>query len=282
MSPHESSSRRSSKRSKPTGDSKSAGVRGELFTVARTTDQLESTTEVEDEEDITRPVRSCVSNPSRPQLTEESLLQLEQSLPGYRLAHRNLHHWFFYIQSTILDSFDTYRDLPDRDFYPTCFGSPYSETPLSQADFQESHHSLASSIDLFRNTVRLTQEIQVVIPSRASSGPLYLQPIVPSDLIESSLGSPLSESTVDYPSEPHLSAFVPTPAESLFQGSELQQPLDTRQSRSRSRPQSSSSSSYHPRLASPLPIRRRITRSRSQRIRRQPTSPIEVISLSDS
>jgi hypothetical protein len=171
MSLHES---RSSKRSKPVGDSKSASAKRELFTVARTTDQLETTIEVEEEvEDITRPVRSCVSNPSRPQLTEESLLQLEQLLPGYRLAHRNLLHWFFYIESTIQDSFDTYRDLPDRDFYPTCFGSPHSETPLSQADFQESHHSLASSTDLFGNTVRLAQEIQVVIPSRASSGLPY-------------------------------------------------------------------------------------------------------------
>jgi len=54
MSLHES---RSSKRNK------TSDVRGDasLFTVARTTDQLE-TIEVED---ITRPVRSCVSNPSR-------------------------------------------------------------------------------------------------------------------------------------------------------------------------------------------------------------------------
>jgi hypothetical protein len=81
MSHHES---RESKRSK------SVDTVEELFTVARTTDQLEST-EVEDEdEDITRPVRSCVLNPSQPQLTEETLLQLEQSLPGYRLAQRNL------------------------------------------------------------------------------------------------------------------------------------------------------------------------------------------------
>jgi hypothetical protein len=273
MSHHESSSKKSSKRSKPSGDAKGDAS---LFTVARTTDQLETTTEVEDNEDITRPVRSCVLNPTQ-QLTEESLLQLEQSLPGYRLAHRNLLHWFFYIESTIQDSFDTYRDLPDRDFYPTCFGSPHSETPLSQADFQESHHSLASSVDLFGNTVRLAQEIQVVIPSRASSGH-YLRLSAPSDSIESSLGSPLSEPTIDHSSEP-LPASTPTPA--YLQSSELQQPLRSR-SRPRS-PSSSSSSSYHPQIASPLPLRRRITRSRSQRVRRQPLDPsIEVISLSDS
>ena len=75
MSLHES---RSSKRSKPVGDSKSASAKGELFTIARTTNQLETIIEVEEEvKDITRPIRSCVLNPSRPQLTEESLLQLE-------------------------------------------------------------------------------------------------------------------------------------------------------------------------------------------------------------
>jgi hypothetical protein len=275
MSHHESSSKKSSKRSKPGGDSKSTGARGELFTVARTTDQLETTTEIEDdEEDITRPVRSCVLNPTQ-QLTEESLLQLEQSLPGYRLAHRNLLHWFFYIESTIQDSFDTYRDLPDRDFYPTCFGSPLSETPLSQADFQESHHSLASSTDLFGNTVRLAQEIQVVIPSRASSGLHYPRISVSTSSDESSSKPPSSSPAVS-PPEP-LPASSPAPA--YLQSSELQQPL---RSRSRPRSSSSSSSSYHPRIVSPLPIRRRITRSRSQRIRRQPTSSIEVISLSDS
>ena len=66
MSLHES---RSSKRNK------TSDVRGDasLFTVARTTDQLETITEVEDDEDITRPVRSCVLNPTQ-QLTKESLL----------------------------------------------------------------------------------------------------------------------------------------------------------------------------------------------------------------
>jgi hypothetical protein len=65
MSHHESSLKKSSKRSKPGGDSKSTSARGELFTIARTTNQLEITTEIEDnKEDITRPVRSCVLNPT--------------------------------------------------------------------------------------------------------------------------------------------------------------------------------------------------------------------------
>jgi len=58
MSLHES---RSSKRSKPIKGSKTGDAREDasLFTVARTTE-----VEVR-EEDITRPVRSYVSNPSR-------------------------------------------------------------------------------------------------------------------------------------------------------------------------------------------------------------------------
>jgi hypothetical protein len=107
--------------------------------------------------------------PSRPQLTEQTLLQLEQSLPNYRLAQRNLSHWLFYIESTVQDTFDTYRSLPDPDFYPSAFDGPYSSVSLSQADFQESHHSPAGSSDLFGFTVRSPREIQVVIPSRAHS-----------------------------------------------------------------------------------------------------------------
>jgi len=113
--------------------------------------------------------RSTASSSSRPQLTEQTLLQLEQSLPNYRLAQRNLNHWFFYIESTIQDTFDTYRGLPDLDFYPSAFDGPHSTVPLSQADFQESHHSPAGSSDLFGFTVRSPREIQVVIPSRAPS-----------------------------------------------------------------------------------------------------------------
>jgi hypothetical protein len=107
--------------------------------------------------------------PSRLQLTEQTLLQLEQSLPNYRLAQRNLSHWFFYIESTVQDTLDTYRGLPDPDFYPSAFDGPYSSVPLSQADFQESHHSPAGSSDLFGFTVRSPREIQVVIPSRTHS-----------------------------------------------------------------------------------------------------------------
>jgi hypothetical protein len=61
---HKSSSKKSSKRSKPSGDSKSTSAKGELFTIARTTNQLETTIEVEDDEDITQLVRSCVLNPT--------------------------------------------------------------------------------------------------------------------------------------------------------------------------------------------------------------------------
>jgi hypothetical protein len=62
---HESSSKKSSKRSKPGGDSKPTGARGELFTIARTTNQLETIIEIEDnKEDITRLVQSCVLNPT--------------------------------------------------------------------------------------------------------------------------------------------------------------------------------------------------------------------------
>ena len=49
----------------------------------------------------------------------------------------------------------------------------------------------------------------MVIPSRASSGH-YLRLSAPSDSIESSLGSPLSEPTIDHSSEP-LPASTPTP-----------------------------------------------------------------------
>ena len=64
MSHYELSLKKSLKRSKPGGNSKSTGARGELFTIARTTGQLEIITEVKDDKDITRPVRSCVLNPT--------------------------------------------------------------------------------------------------------------------------------------------------------------------------------------------------------------------------
>ena len=66
---------RSSKRSKPIGNSKSASAKGELFTIARITNQLEIIIKVEEEvEDITRLIQSYILNPSRLQLIKESLL----------------------------------------------------------------------------------------------------------------------------------------------------------------------------------------------------------------
>ena len=53
---------RSSKRSKPIGNSKSASAKGELFTIARITNQLEIIIKVEDNKDITRLVRSYILN----------------------------------------------------------------------------------------------------------------------------------------------------------------------------------------------------------------------------
>ena len=112
-----------------------------------------------------RPARTSVLT-YIPPLIEQSLLQLEQSLPNYRLAQRNLDHWFFYIQSTFQDTFDTFLGLSDPDFYPSAFEAPGSTTPLSQADFQESHHSPAGSSDLFGYTARTPPpELQVVVKS---------------------------------------------------------------------------------------------------------------------
>ena len=49
--------KKSLKRNKPSGNNKSISARGELFTIARTTNQLETIIEIkDDEEDITRPV----------------------------------------------------------------------------------------------------------------------------------------------------------------------------------------------------------------------------------
>ena len=146
--------------------------------------------------------RSTTSSSSRPQLTEQTLLQLEQSLPNYRLAQRNLNHWFFYIESTIQDTFDTYRGLTDLDFYPSAFDGPHSTVPLSQADFQESHHSPAGSSDLFGFTVRSPREIQVVIPSRTHSPSRAPLPV---PLSQASPAHP-PQSTVTQPRSPLLLA----------------------------------------------------------------------------
>jgi hypothetical protein len=118
-----------------------------------------------------RPVRSCVTNPSREPLTEDSLFKLEQAQPQYRLAQRNLDHWFFYIESTIQDTFDTYLNRRDKRFYPST-SEPESVVSLSQADFQESHHSPASSADLFGFTVRSPPpDVQVIVSSRTVPSP---------------------------------------------------------------------------------------------------------------
>jgi hypothetical protein len=117
-------------------------------------------------------VRSCVANPPREPLTEDTLLKLEQSQPHYRLAQRNLDHWFFYLESTFQDVFDTHIDRTDPDFYPSCFEQPGSVVSLSQADFQETHHSLASSIDLFGLTARSPPpDVQVIISQPVSAPP---------------------------------------------------------------------------------------------------------------
>jgi hypothetical protein len=100
-----------------------------------------------------RPVRSCRENPSHT-LTEESLLLLEKQQPHYRLSQRNLERWFYYLESTYQDTFDTFLGLPDDDYRPHWIKHCPSEISLSRADFVESHHSIASSTDLFGFTVR--------------------------------------------------------------------------------------------------------------------------------
>jgi hypothetical protein len=129
-----------------------------------------------------RPLRSCRVNPTfTPPLTEESLLSLEQSQTPYRLAQRNLDRWFYYLESTFQDAFDTYRGREDKDYIPH-----YSEwigksiTGSSQADFEETHHSIASSVDLFGFTVRSPlPEPQVVIPIQSHTPPVYISPYGP-------------------------------------------------------------------------------------------------------
>jgi hypothetical protein len=65
ISHHKLSLKKSSKRSKPGGNSKSINARGELFTITRITNQLEIITEIKDnKKDITQLVQSCVLSPS--------------------------------------------------------------------------------------------------------------------------------------------------------------------------------------------------------------------------
>lgn len=215
--------------------------------------------------------------PSRPQLTEQTLLQLEQSLPNYRLAQRNLSHWLSYIESTVQDTFDTYRGLPDPDFYPSAFDGPYSSVPLSQADFQESHHSPAGSSDLFGFTVRSPREIQVVIPSRTHS---------PSHPPSQAL--PPAQPTVTQPRSPLLSAPQEAPFEFFHFESEPPSPQKLSSSDSDPpRPRPPPQRPPHSRSPSPLsrpPSRPpRLTRLRPRkRYRSTNSSPIEVIEIPDS
>lgn len=58
----------------------------------------------------------------------------------------------------------TFIDSPDHDFHPPCFKERGSVLSLLEADFQESHVSPPSSVDLFRLTARPPPpEVQVVI-----------------------------------------------------------------------------------------------------------------------
>jgi hypothetical protein len=227
------------------------------------------------EEDISQRKRQCVTHPSRPHLTEQTLLQLEQSQPNYRLAQRNLDHWFFYIQSTIQDTFDTFREIPDRDFYPSAFEEHLSVVALSQADFQESHHSLAGSSDLFGFTARSPPpEVQVVIESKAKS------------TVRSTPAQPLVDPS------PYTSPFSPAPpapqpeqasvprtdsSDSVFQGFD---------SSSSDEPRSlspQSSALYPPITPITLPSHpyRRL-RPRQKRQKPVDLSTVDVVSLSDS
>src|SRR5690349_16753236 len=80
-------------------------------------------------------------------LTEQSLLELEQSQPGYRRFERLLDHWAYYLESTTQDFFETYFGSADPDYYPLCFEKERGELPLSRADFSESHITTLSSAD---------------------------------------------------------------------------------------------------------------------------------------
>jgi len=157
-------------------------------TVAMDTSVVAESTETERSRDEGRPVRECRINPTNPPLTEESLLQLERSQPNYRLSQRNLSHWFFYIQSTVQDSFDTAAGFTDPDYYSISDHS--SILSLSQADTWETHHTFASSTDLFGLVPRSPPpQLQVVLQShsRVTSSPESLVSETSSDSSLSSL-----------------------------------------------------------------------------------------------
>jgi hypothetical protein len=211
--------------------------------------------------------RSAVLSLAYPHLTEETLLQLEQSLPNYRLAQRNLNHWFYYIEATVKDTFDTFRDLPDRDFHPGAFDSPLSVLSLSQAHFQESHHSPAGSSDLFGFTVRSPCEIQVLIPSRTQSA------------------APSKQPSVERPRSPLLAS----PKENLsdffqFDPEPLQSPFEPVPSNPDSSPPRSHGALPSRPSSSPSQPIQRLTRLRPRRKRRKAIdfSSVEIIEILDS
>jgi hypothetical protein len=134
----------------------------------RAEDDAESSSKVR--ENI-RPRRHCVLQPSIVPLTEETLLQLEQSHPRYRLTQRNLNHWFYYLESTLQDTFNTFAGIPDKTYKPgSSAGNNGSILSLANADFQESHVSPPSSADIFGLTVcEPLPEVEAIIPDSRTS-----------------------------------------------------------------------------------------------------------------
>jgi hypothetical protein len=120
----------------------------------------------------------CIKRPKPIPLTEQSLLELEQSQQGYRRLERLLDHWFFYLQDTTANIFSTYIGTPDCDFHPPSNKEEGSILSLSQADFQESHVSSPSSVDLFGLTARSPSpraQVVIQVPRAPSNTPQETQ-----------------------------------------------------------------------------------------------------------
>lgn len=130
----------------------------------------------------------CRDRPRAVPLTKESLSQLERSRPGYRRLERLLDHWFFYLQSTTENFFNTYSEFRDPLYRQLSKSPEVSCVSLSEADFQETHVSAPSSCEIYGLTVRSPPpEIQVIIPLRIHSE-------VPAKITrQSSLEEPLEE-----------------------------------------------------------------------------------------
>lgn len=136
---------------------------------------------------------------------------------------------------------------------------------LSQADYQETHHTSAGSSDLFVYIARSPREIQVVIPSRGLSSSI--------DPRQSSSPEPAPLSNSEHPRPPQRSSSLQVgPHPSLQRPSSLQrhprpspQGPFSLQRRSRSPLTSTPPSLFHPQPASPS--LRHFTRSRSRRVR---------------